>query len=147
MTALKLAALDGDDLAIVSAHVQDALVAASDMRYLSRERRFLLALKRFAWEKAATDQREPDERRVSVLKFDRVLSVKVRGIDQRNKDAVHALLSVAFEPESDPAGTVRLVFAGGGEISLGVECVEAALADTGTAWQAKARPDHGTAGE
>lgn len=144
-TVLKLAALDGDDLKIISAHAQDALVTAGDIKYLPREKRFLLAMKRFAWEKASSAKGEPDERRVSMLKFDRVLFAKVRGIDQRSKDAIHALLSVAFEPASDPAGTIRLVFAGGGEISLGVECVEAALADTGAAWEARARPDHGTA--
>ncbi len=143
MPPVKLAALDADDLKVVSAHVQDSLVAGEDMRYLPREKRFVLALKRFAWEKSAAAHKEPDERRVSVLKFDRVLSVRTRGIDRGDASSVYALLSVAFEPRDEPAGTVRLFFAGGAEISLGVECIEAQLADTKAAWRARARPDHG----
>jgi hypothetical protein len=143
MRPLKLAALDGDDLGIISAHVQDALVAIDDLRYLAREKRFVVALKRFAWEKASAGGREPDERRVSILKFDRILSVKSRGIARARQGTPLVLLSIAFDPAQEPAGTIRLIFAGNGEIALEAECIEAALADTGAAWQAGKRPDHG----
>lgn len=150
MAVLKLAALDTDDLQVVSAHVQDALVTASDMRYLPGENRFVLAMKRFAWEETTRKGRArkaPDERRVSLLKFDRVLGVKARGIRQNDAEAIYDLLAVAFEPSDEPAGTVRLTFAGGAEIALEVECIEAQLTDTTAAWAARQRPDHGLSGD
>lgn len=142
MAVLKLAALDTDDLQVVSAHVQDALVTGPDMRFLPGEKRFVLAMKRFAWENTAAGAKTPDERRVSLLKFDRVLGVRARGILQQDTAAIYDLLSVTFEPDEEPAGTVRLTFAGEAEIALSVECIEAQLTDTPAAWAARQRPDH-----
>ena len=70
---LKLIALDADDLAIVSAHLQDAVLKAADIVYLPREQRFALALRRFDWEGAQHGQRR---RRLTALHFDRVQAVR-----------------------------------------------------------------------
>lgn len=146
MAVLKLAALDTDDLQVISAHVQDALVTGPDMRFLPGENRFMLAMKRFAWEEASKKgkgAKKPDERRVSLLKFDRVLGVRARGIRQKDSAAIYDLLAVSFEASDAPAGTVRLTFAGDAEIALDVECIEVQLTDTSAAWAASQRPDHG----
>ena len=150
MAVLKLAALDTDDLQVISAHVQDALVTGADMRFLPRENRFMLAMKRFAWEETAKkgrDAKKPDERRVSLLKFDRVMGVKARGIRQNDSTAIYDLLSVSFEPSDEPAGTITLTFAGDFEIALDVECIEVQLTDTAAAWAASKRPDHDLSGK
>lgn len=143
MDLLKLIALDADDLAIVSAHVQDAVMKIGDIGYKPAEKRFLLPLRRFVWEIEAGRFRKPhNERRNSVLHFERVLGVKTAGIDQGKKNDVLSLLAIRFEPGELPAGVVELVFSGGAAIRLDVEVIEARLADLGGAWEASSRPSH-----
>ena len=141
---LRIAAIDGEDLAVVSAHVQDAVLKVGDMAYLPREQRFALAMNRFIWEKAEGRRQQTYERRRAALTFDRVTSVQVNRIDRGRVDAVLELLAVEFSaaaPE-DPSGTITLVFAGGGAVRLAVEVIEVRLADLGAAWATEAKPDH-----
>ncbi|AZO32167.1 MULTISPECIES: DUF2948 family protein [unclassified Mesorhizobium] len=142
--ALKLIALDDQDLSIVSAHVQDAVMKVSDLEYLPAAKRFVLTMNRFVWEAKSGLFRQHNERRQSVLHFDRVLGAKTSGI-QRDKPAeVLSLLAVSFVAISKPAGIIELVFSGGGTIMLDVECIEARLADIGGSWEATSRPLHRT---
>ena len=142
MAALKLIALDDQDLSIVSAHVQDAVMKVSDLEYLPAAKRFVLTMNRFVWEAKSGLFRQHNERRQSVLHFDRVLGAKTSGI-QRDKPAeVLSLLAISFIAISKPAGIVELVFSGGGTVMLDVECVEARLADIGGSWEATSRPVH-----
>jgi hypothetical protein len=99
---------------------------------------------RFAWEQDASARRPQPERRNSVLHFDRVLTAKLSGISRDKPDEVLSLLAVTYVETDAPAGTVDLVFAGGGAVRLEVECIEARLADLGGAWQASSRPAHKT---
>ena len=138
---LRLAAIDAEDLAVVSAHVQDAVLKVGDMAYLPHEHRFVVAMNRFIWEKA--DGRRRDyERRRAALTFDRVTAVKLSRIDRQRPDAVLELLAANFEPTDEPGGTVTLVFAGGGAVQLTVEVIEVRLADLGAAWATGAKPTH-----
>jgi hypothetical protein len=139
---LKLAAFDEEDLAVLSAHVQDAVLKVADLVYLPQERRFAVAMNRFIWEKAADGKRKAFERRRSVLSFDRVQAVRTSRIDRSRTDAVLELLAVSFETADTPAGKVTLVFAGGGAVQLDVEVIEARLADLGAAWATSAKPAH-----
>jgi len=144
MPEAKLAALDADDLAVVSAHVQDAVVKVGDLAWSPADRRFSLAMNRFAWE--AASGRGTGERRRAVLQFDRVLAVRTARIRREAPDAVLSLLALTFEPAADaalaPSGAILLAFAGGGTVRLEVECIEARLADLGAAWAARGRPAH-----
>ena len=142
MDLLKLIALDEEDLKIVSAHVQDAVMKVGDLDFIAATKQFVLPMYRFAWEKEATERKPQPERRNSVLHFDRVLSAKLSGISRDKPDDVLSLLAVTFAATDLPAGTVDFVFSGGGTIRLEVECVEARLVDLGGAWQAAARPAH-----
>lgn len=144
---LKLVALDEEDLAIVSAHVQDAVLKVRDISWSPAEKRFALAMNRFAWERAIGRPRSNFERRRTVLHFDRVESVKASRIRRDAPDAVLELLAATFHSTDSPAGVVTLAFAGGGAIRLEVECIEAQLADLGAAWQTKAMPAHDLAEE
>jgi hypothetical protein len=142
MAVLKLIALDEQDLSIISAHVQDAVMKVSDLEYLPAAKRFVLTMNRFAWEAKSGLFRQHNERRQSVLHFDRVLGAKTSGIPRDKPAEVLSLLAVSFIAISKPAGIVELVFSGGGTIMLDVECVEARLADIGGAWEATSRPVH-----
>lgn len=144
---LKLAAIDDEDLAVVSAYVQDAVLKVGDMVYLPRDRRFALAMNRFSWEKAVDGTRKDYERRRAALTFDRVKAVQTSGIDRSSSDTVLELLAIAFDATDAPAGHVTLYFAGGAAARLEVEVIEARLADLGAAWATKAKPSHDTGSE
>jgi hypothetical protein len=144
MADLKLIALDAEDLAVISAHLQDAVMQVGDVAYLPREKRFAVVANRFDWADAMKDGsgQAVYARRRAALRFERVLGAKVQGIDLKKKGAVLSLLAIGFEPESEPAGSVTLLFADGGAIRLQVECIEAAMTDLGPAWQATSKPQH-----
>lgn len=142
MTTLKLVALDSEDLDVISAHAQDAVLKTSDVSWLAKEQRFVIAMNRFVWEEATGDDKSAFERRRAALHFDRVTGVRANKIDQRAKDAVLELLAIRFTETEAPAGHVDLQFAGGGTVRLDVECLEAQLSDLGAAWQTKTRPKH-----
>lgn len=143
MEQLKLLALDADDLEIVSAHVQDAVMQIGAFDWRPKEKRFLIEMNRFVWEKAGGVFRKHNERRRSVLHFDRVLAVRSAGIDRAKPQDVLSLLTIGFAEDDAPAGTIELLFAGGGSLALDVECIETRLTDLGAAWAASSRPAHG----
>ena len=144
MDALKLVALDEEDLKIVSAHVQDAVMKVADLSYAAREKRFVIVMNRFAWEERGGFIKRNDQRRRSVLSFDREAGVRTSGIDRQQPDEVLSLLALRFEGDDLPAGTIELVFSADATMRLDVECIEARLADVGGTWQASSRPTHGT---
>jgi hypothetical protein len=144
---LRLAAIDEEDLAVLSAYVQDAVLKVADMLYLPKERRFALGMNRFTWEKAEGGRRHDYERRRAALTFDRVQAVRTSAIDRNKPEAVLELLAVGFAATDSPAGKITLVFAGGGAVEIEVEVIEARLADLGAAWATQAKPDHALAGE
>lgn len=143
MDDLKLIALDDQDLGIISACVQDAVMKVGDLEFLPAAKRFVLPMNRFAWEKKSSFFRQHNERRQSVLHFDRVLGAKLSGISRDKPGEVLSLLAISFVPLSEPAGIVELIFAGDCAIMLEVECIEARLADLGGVWEAASRPTHG----
>lgn len=144
MTRLRLIAFDAEDLGVVSAHLQDALLKVADLAYLPCDKRFVLLANRFDWAAAAEDRPNELLRRRSGLRFERVLGVKISGIDLARKEDILSLLAIQFAPKAadDPAGHVTLVFAGNAAIRLEVECVEAELKDLDAAWKARSKPRH-----
>ena len=143
---LKLLALDEEDLAVLSACVQDAVLKVADLVYLPKEKRFAVGMNRFIWEKA-DGRRRTYERRRTALSFDRVKAVQCSHIRRDRPDAVLELLAISFEPADAPDGFVTLYFAGGGALRLEVECLEVRLADLGAAWATTAKPVHDIAAE
>jgi len=141
---LRLIALDTDDLAIISAYVQDAVLRVKDINWLPREKHFVLAINRFSWEAAASGSRRRREyqRRRSALHFARVDKVQSLGIDREAGETALELLAVSFEPVDAPSGDVVLTFAGGARIRLSVEVLEVELTDLGPAWSTPVAPRH-----
>jgi len=127
---LKLIALDADDLAVISTHVQDARVQASDIIWRQAEKRLVIGLNRLDWEQTLEGQTEP-RRLVAALRFDRVLACKSRNIDLAAPDQVLDLVGIEFHADDAPAGSALLLFAQGGAIRLDVECLECELTDLG----------------
>jgi hypothetical protein len=146
MNRLKLIAFDNEDLGIIAAHVQDAVLKVSDLTYKTAEKRFFLQLNRFVWENAGNSGAEKSfERRKAVLHFERVNAVQVLSMDQKKQDVVLDLLTIRHSVKSDAADereTIELVFAGGATIRLAVECIEAQLTDMAASWETISRPVH-----
>jgi hypothetical protein len=149
MDALKLVALDKEDIEVVSAHLQDAVVKAADIRWRPSEKRLVIGLNRFDWEGANVGSPEFRRRR-SVLRFDRVGSCKCRNCTNCTEDAkdkVLNLLAVSFEETDQPGGVVTLLFSGDAALRLEVECLEVELADLGPSWTTDCCPGHVVDGE
>jgi hypothetical protein len=141
MDLLKLIALDGDDIEVVSAHLQDAVVKAADVHWRPSERRVVVGLNRFDWE-SANGSAPKFRRRRAALRFERVSACKCRNCAATEKDQVLNLLAIRFEPTDLPAGVVTLMFSGGAALRLEVECLEAELADLGPVWVTECCPAH-----
>jgi hypothetical protein len=140
-TGLRLLAQDAEDLKIISAAAQDAVAKLGDFAFDARDRSFTLGLNRYRWERGERTK----ERIRALLRFDGVLRVRSQNLRREAEDAVVELLAVEFDPgpgEENPGGVVRLILAGGGEIRLEVEQLEARLMDISSAWPTRRRPDH-----
>jgi hypothetical protein len=127
---LKLIALDAEDLAVISAHVQDARVQTSDIIWRQREKRLVVGMNRLDWEQTLAGETAP-RRLIAALRFDRVLSCKSRNIDPGGPEAVLELLGIEFHPTEAPGGSAVLLFSGGEALRLDVECLECELSDLG----------------
>jgi hypothetical protein len=141
MDLLKLVALDGDDVEVVSAHLQDAVVKVADIHWRPNERRVVMALNRFDWGSANGDVPKFHRCRAA-LRFERVLACRCRNMNATGKAETLNLLAVSFEESDSPAGVVMLTFSGGAALRLEVECLEAELVDLGPVWSTEACPAH-----
>ena len=133
---LKLIALDADDLAVISAHVQEARLQAADIIWRQGEKRLVVGMRRLDWEQTMAGEATP-RRLISALRFDRVLACKSRNIDLEppRRDRMLELVGIEFHPAEAPGGSVVLLFSSGGALRLDVECLECELADLGaTIW-------------
>jgi hypothetical protein len=139
MTDLKLLALDAEDLDVISATTQDAIVRVADMGFAKADQRFALLMNRFAWEDGSN---RSGIRKRAALHFDRVTSVRTAGFDPTSAEGSLELLTIRFTETDSPSGHVDLAFAGGGTIRLEVEVLEARLQDLGAAWAARVKPEH-----
>ena len=136
---LRLLAQDQEDLAVLSAHMQDAEVHVGDMAWLPKSGVFALVAGRFDWVAAEAGR---NERCQVGLHFARVWRAQTRGFDQSAPDGLLSLIGLVFTETDAPAGTVDLVFSGGAAIRLDVECLEAQLRDLGPRWQTEHQPVH-----
>jgi Protein of unknown function (DUF2948) len=137
----RLIAFDADDLAVIAANLQDALVRVGDMAYLPRSKQFAMVTSRFDWIDAARDSCGCERSRTGIH-FGRVLKVSCRGFCHRDEELVLNLLDIAFEETAPPAGFVEFIFSAGRALRLEVECLEAEIRDLGLRWKARATPRH-----
>ncbi len=144
---LKIMAMDALDLAVISAHVQDAVLKGGEIEYSPHNKQLVLPINRFAWE-ADSGRRglfKKYERRLSVLHFAQVESVRTKSIDRQDKTQILSLLAITFSPTDhgdDLSGTLEFTFAGNAAMSVQIECIEAQLSDLGARWTARGKPRH-----
>ena len=135
---LKLRARDIEDLSVISAALQDALVPLGDMSHFPDDKTFMMVVNRYRWE----TEDEQSERTHSGLRFDAVRRVQYRGIDLADRSQFLSFLSVAYDGSDDEGGVVVMHFAGGGAVRLEVGGLYCMLADFGEPWPTQWTPSH-----
>lgn len=133
---LRLLADDAEDLAVISAALQDAVTKVGDVAYEPKARTLTVAVNRYCWECGG------GQRVRSGLQIGSVLKVEARKIRRNAPQAVLEILAMTFEPGEAPGGTITLSCAGGGDLRVTVECVEAVLADVSKPWPTPREPAH-----
>lgn len=133
---LRLLAQDADDLAVISAAMQDAVAKVGDISFEARARRLTIAVNRYCWEA------DGGVRVRAGLQIGGVLKVQTRKIRRGAKDAVVEVLAVTFTPGDAPGGVVTISCAGGGDLRAEVECLDAVLADVSQPWPTPRAPKH-----
>jgi hypothetical protein len=141
---LKLIAKTEEDLRVVSAHLQDSIVSVGDIANLKKNNIFLIQLNRFMWEDVEKGVFRKNKRIRTVLKFENVLSVLSRNINQTKKDKFLDFLAIETNITPDNNYEMKIIFAGDSIIRVISEVIEVTLDDQGEAWNTKNKPKHKT---
>ena len=139
---LKLIARTEDDLRVVSAHLQDSIANLSDVANLQKNRIFLMQLNRFMWEDVEKGVFRKNKRIRTVLKFENVIKVHSKNINQSKKDKFLDFLAIETNLMPDNNYAMKIVFAGDSIIEVIAEVIEVTLDDQGEAWDTKNMPKH-----
>jgi hypothetical protein len=140
---LRLKAVDADDVSVIAACLQDALIPLSEIVYLAEEHRFLAAFTRFRRECLADPARpEGLTQCQSALAFSEVEAVKHYGLDRRFGGVKLELLTLLVEPGPEGGFCITLLFAGDAAVQLHVRAIAATLEDFGEPWPAPVTPAH-----
>ena len=152
---LKLRAEDGDDLKVIAACLQDALIPLSDIHYIDGERRLVMVANRFRWENCPDLPEAPSghvdgvdcanyERVNCGILFDNIDAVRRRGLDQRDRGRILELLTMDIETGENGRMAIVMLFAGGAAIRLEGENIKCRISDIGEPWPTQFRPNHPT---
>lgn len=136
---LRLLAQEAEDLELLSAALQDAIAHIGDIKYEPAARRLTVLFNRFRWE---VEEGMPAERVYAALQLGDVGRVQHRGLASEDRGALVCCLAMEFEPGEAPGGAVLLMFSGGHEMRIEVECVDAVLADVSDPWPTTRAPEH-----
>ena len=139
---LKLIARTTEDLRVISAHLQDSIVKTSDIANLKKNRIFLMQLNRFMWEDVEKGVFRKNKRIRTVLKFENVVEVNSKNINQSKKDKFLDFLTIETNKMPDNNYEMKIVFAGDSVIKVISEVIEVTLDDQGSAWDTKNMPKH-----
>ena len=139
---LKLIARTVDDLKVVSAHLQDSIVNVSDIASLKQNKIFLIQLSRFMWEDVEKGVFRKNKRIRTVLKFENVIKVHSKNINQSKNDKFLDFLTIETNVMPDNNYEMNIIFAGDSIIKVISEVIEVFLDDQGSAWDTKNIPKH-----
>ena len=131
-----------EDLRVVSAHLQDAIVNVSDIANLRKSKIFLMQLNRFMWEDVEKGVFRKNKRIKSVLKFENIVKVYSKNINQLKKNKFLDFLTIETIQMPDNNYEMKIVFAGNSMIKIISEVIEVTLDDQGSAWDTKNMPQH-----
>ena len=139
---LKLIGNNREDLKIISAYIQDSIVAVKDMVFLEQNRIFIMMINRFMWENVEKETFRRNKRIRCAIKFEEVLKVKSKEINQKRKNKFLECLAIECKEISNNNYEIKIFFAGDSIITLISEAVEVVMHDLGKAWNVKRIPEH-----
>ena len=139
---LKLIGKNQEDLKVISAHSQDSIVAVKDMIFLEKNRIFLMMVNRFMWEDIEKGIYRKNKRIRCAIKFEGVLKVKSKKINQKNKNKRLECLAIKCNQILNKNYEIIFIFAGGAAITLISESIEVVMHDLGVSWNVKHIPKH-----
>ena len=139
---LKLIAKTEEDIKVVSAHLQDSILSVVDIANLEKNKIFLMLLNRFMWEDVEKGVFRKNKRIRTVLKFENVLKVFSKNINQKKKDNFLDFLAIETNKMPDNNYEMKITFAGDSVIRIITEVIEVTLDDQGKAWDTKNKPKH-----
>ena len=142
VTNLKLLATSDEDLRIVAAHLQDAIVSIQDIANLKKNKIFLIQLNRFMWEDVEKGIFRKNKRIRTVLKFDNVISVLSKNINTKKDKNFLDFLTIESNLLFDKSYDIKLIFSGDAIIKLKTEIIDVTLDDQGSPWESKTQPKH-----
>ena len=141
--ALKLRAEDDADLAVISACLQDSLVAVRDLAFAPQDRSFLMVANRFRWENETRPESEEAgyQRTLCGVTFGAVAGVSYFGFRRSEDQRILSLL--AIRPGRDgERDTLLLEFSGGAAIRLEIDRIFCHAQDLGEPWPTPWQPRH-----
>ena len=139
---LKLVANSDEDLRVISAHLQDSIVYTSDIANLKKNRIFLMQLNRFMWEDVEKGVFRKNKRIRTILKFENVISVLSKGINQKNRSRFLDFLAMENNLLADKTYEIKIIFSGDAIIRVNAEVIDVTLDDQGAPWESKTKPKH-----
>ena len=142
VSSLKLLASSEEDLKVISAHLQDSIVSVSDIASLKKNRIFLMQLNRFMWEDVEKGVFRKNKRIRTVLKFENILKVASKNVDQNKNDRFLDFLAIETIKMPDKNYEMNLIFSGDVVLKLIAEAIEVTLDDQGSPWDSKNKPEH-----
>ena len=139
---LKLIARSEEDIRVVSAHLQDSIVSVNDIANLKKNKIFLMQLNRFMWEDVEKGVFRKNKRIRTILKFENVIKVLSKNINQIKKDKFLDFLAIETSRMPDNNYEMKIIFAGDSIINIISEVIEVTLDDQGEPWDTKNKPKH-----
>tara|TARA_B100000029_G_C17373523_1_gene887046 strand:- start:178 stop:627 length:450 start_codon:yes stop_codon:yes gene_type:complete len=139
---LKLAGKNEEDLKVISAYLQDSIVAVKDIIFLKKNRTFIMLLNRFMWEDLEKGPFRENKRIRCILKFEEVIKVKSKNINQKNKNKLFEYLAIKSSLIYDDTFKIKIFFSGDSVITIISEVIEVFMSDLGKSWKVKSLPMH-----
>jgi hypothetical protein len=139
---LKLLATSEEDLRVIAAHLQDAIVSAQDIANLKKNRIFLIQLNRFMWEDVEKGVFRKNKRIRTILKFDNVITVSSKKINTKKDKHFLDFLTIESKLLTDKNYEIKLIFSGDSVIKIKAEIIDVTLDDQGSSWNSNTQPRH-----
>lgn len=139
---LKLMVKSADDITMLSAFLQDGLVAHHDIHYDKGRKEVLLVVDRYRWEASANR----DERVLMGLKIGKVAQLLQKKMAASHADngtsLFYNLLQVSYEQGQDGAKALQFTFSAGAAMRLIVDDLALSAGDIAPPRPAIAKPSH-----
>ena len=140
--SLKLIGKNQEDLKVISAYSQDSIVSVKDMIFLEKNKIFVMIINRFMWEDIGKGKHKQNKRIRCAIKFEGILKVKSKKINQKNKNKPLECLAIECEEIKDEENKIKIFFAGDSIITIIAEIIDVTLHDLGNPWVVKHIPKH-----